>query len=47
MQVNDELVRNVVAEVLLHMQKRSALPPAANGNGRTATPARPGASSRM
>ncbi len=34
MQVNDELVRNVVAEVLSHMQKRSALPPATNGNGR-------------
>jgi aldehyde dehydrogenase len=31
MQINDELIRTVVAEVLTHMHSRSALPPASNG----------------
>ncbi len=39
MQVNDDLIRSVVAEVLTNMRGRSALPPAPNGNGRAAGPA--------
>src|SRR5271170_3331214 len=33
MQVTDDLIRNVVAEVLTNMRSRSALPPSKNGNG--------------
>jgi aldehyde dehydrogenase len=37
MQINDELIRTVVAEVLTNMRNRSALPPVANGkNSHTA-----------